>query len=172
MSIGFTELLIKSQPDKSKLFQGTLLALDPGETTGWSVFKCDGYEVTRGDSGQISCVPLEQGIQDITKLLYTWKPGFVVYEDYKVYAWKAQSHSWGELHTPQLIGAIRMRCSDLKLPVKTQMAQHAKQFMTDDKLRAWGFYQKGMKHARDSIRHGLFFLLFTYPNKPTLILPK
>lgn len=41
-----------------------------------------------------------------------------------------------------------------------QMAVTAKNFCTDDKLKQWGFWQAGQKHARDSIRHGCYFLLF------------
>jgi hypothetical protein len=40
------------------------------------------------------------------------------------------------------------------------MAHQAKGFVTDEKLKAWGFYQKGVRHARDSIRHACYFLLF------------
>jgi hypothetical protein len=33
----------------------------------------------------------------------------------------------------------------------------AKGFATDDKLKAWGFWQPGQRHARDAIRHALNF---------------
>jgi len=33
----------------------------------------------------------------------------------------------------------------------------AKTFANDDKLEAWGFWRKGQKHARDAIRHGIYF---------------
>lgn len=45
-----------------------------------------------------------------------------------------------------------------------QMAAQAKGFVDDDKLKAWGFWIKGKKHARDAIRHGVYYLLFTYHN--------
>jgi hypothetical protein len=41
-----------------------------------------------------------------------------------------------------------------------QMATTAKTFVTDEKLKQWGFWQEGMRHSRDAIRHGLYFLLF------------
>jgi hypothetical protein len=40
------------------------------------------------------------------------------------------------------------------------MASQAKAFVTDQKLKEWGFWKEGMRHSRDAIRHGLYFLLF------------
>jgi hypothetical protein len=33
----------------------------------------------------------------------------------------------------------------------------AKTFATDDKLEAWGFWKRGQKHARDAIRHAVYW---------------
>ena len=46
------------------------------------------------------------------------------------------------------------------IPTHKQMASTAKTFATDKKLREWGFWERGMRHARDAIRHGCYFLLF------------
>lgn len=46
------------------------------------------------------------------------------------------------------------------IPYYFQTAQMAKNFVTDDRLIEWQFYQRGQRHSRDSMRHGLFFLLF------------
>lgn len=154
----FIDLFTKTVPEP-KRFQGVLLALDPGETTGWCVFQATKMLA----SGQVVCATVEQGTDQIEALINQHKPDFMVYEDYKVYAWKANSHSWNELHTPQLIGGIRHICHSRKIPVYKHMAQMPKGFMTDDKLHLWGYWVKGQKHARDSIRHALYFLLFTYP---------
>jgi len=43
------------------------------------------------------------------------------------------------------------------------MAQHAKQWWTDEKLKRFGIYPKGLKHGRDALRHLLYYMLF--PNK-------
>lgn len=142
-------------------FEGTLLSLDPGETTGFSVFTC--YPPKMTHQGQIICSPLEKGIDEIGRLILEHKPTFLVYENYLVYSWKSQDHSWAALHTPNLIGCIQMHCHQQKIRKATQMAQHPKQFVTDDKLREWGYYIKGKKHARDALRHACFFLLFTFP---------
>lgn len=153
----FIDLLHKIVPEP-KRFQGVLLALDPGETTGWCVFQASKMLA----SGQIVSATVEQGTDQIEALILKHKPEYMVYEDYKVYSWKANSHSWNELHTPQLIGGIRHICHSQKIPVYKHMAQQPKEFMTDEKLKTWGYWVKGQKHARDSVRHALFFLLFSH----------
>ena len=133
-----------------------ILSLDPGETTGWAVFE-NGELLA---AGQLDTSAIEQSAAVIQSLIKIHTPAIVVYEDYRVYGWKADAHSWAALHTPQLIGAIKTICSLLSIPTHTQMAQVAKQFCTDTKLKEWGMYQKGLKHARDAIRHGCYFILF------------
>jgi hypothetical protein len=40
------------------------------------------------------------------------------------------------------------------------MAQQAKAFWTDEKLKLVGLYEPGMKHARDALRHLLYLICF------------
>lgn len=93
-------------------------------------------------------------------LLNDVKPDFIVYEDYKVYSQKLNSHAFNPIFTVRLIGAIETYCQTNGVKAHKQMATTAKNFVTDDKLKQWGFWQEGMKHARDAIRHGCYFLLF------------
>lgn len=131
-----------------------LLALDPGETTGWCVFT--GNELTGW--GQQPC--LDDPAKAITEVFANLRPTHVVCEDYKVYGWKTKQHSWAGLFTPKLIGGIQLLCSQNELWLRMQMANVAKVFCTDDKLRQWGMYQPSQRHARDAIRHACYTLLF------------
>lgn len=155
------------QQEGKELFTGSLLCLDPGETTGWISLECSGdysnYRVVGRIYGQIACNPIETaGIPNLVRLFEEAKPTKVVYEEYRVYSWKSATHSWAELHTPQFIGTIRTIASIRGIPVASHMAQQAKQFVTDDKLQDWDFYVKGQKHCRDATRHGLLYLMFTH----------
>lgn len=141
----------------------TLLALDPGETTGAAVYT-DGI-LTGYD--QLDTKDINKSTDIILKAIQEIKPNIVVYEDYKVYGWKADSHSWAALHTPQLIGTIQTLCHIYRIPVFSQMAQEAKHFCTDKKLKYWDYWAPGMKHARDAIRHGAYFLLFNLAKVPS-----
>jgi hypothetical protein len=144
----------------------TLVALDPGETTGYALFKHGILTDTR----ELPTHRIDCSVDLINNVL---TPNtMVVYENYKVYAWKADSHSWDNLHTPRLIGCIQTLCYLKGLHTHSQMAQQAKHFCTDTKLQSWGYYPKGLRHARDAIRHGCFFLLFNWEKVSKLPPPK
>lgn len=152
--IPFTELLYKR---RGSAFEPPerLLALDPGHTTGWAVF--EGGEPTA--SGQVATEA--EGWECIYRLFQDTNPTMVVYENYRIYAHKLARHSNSEVYTLRLIGAIEFICEVLcKIPYYNRMAQEAKGFVTDEKLKKWGYYKTGEKHARDAIRHGCYFLLF------------
>lgn len=152
--ISFEELLAKRRgvdfiPPKR------LLCLDPGETTGWAVFEDGMFSA----SGQASTAA--NGWKEIDKLFTDVNPTMLVYENYRVYSHKLERHSNSEVYTLRLVGVIEY-LAEVKfgIPYFNQMANQAKGFVTDDKLKAWGMYQRGHRHARDAIRHGCYFLLF------------
>ena len=104
---------------------------------------------------------MAEGWSCIDGLFRDVSPTMVVYENYRVYAHKLERHSNSEVYTLRLVGVIEYLC-DVKhqVPQYNQMASQAKGFMTDEKLKKWGMYRKGFRHARDAIRHGAYFLLF------------
>lgn len=133
-----------------------VLALDPGETTGACVF--NGPHLF--DARQLQTGLMPQAAVEVCHYIQGFDPDIVVIEDYRVYSWKTKDHAWAGLHTPRLIGATEYICHQLLKPLVKQTAQQGKGFCTDDKLMAWGLYQKGEKHARDAIRHACYYLLF------------
>ena len=164
--LSFQELATKLKP---KHFRGTLVCFDPGETTGLAIFK-DGK---LSETAQLITKTRPQGIQVVDDLFCTLKGTRhrfedskhyhdvrVVMEDYKIYGWKTDSHSWSDLHTPKFIGGIEALCHIHNIPYHLQMAQQAKGFADDKKLKAWGYYDKGQRHARDAVRHGAYYTLF------------
>ncbi len=162
----FTDFYFSAVP-KHRQFKGTLLALDPGETTGYAVFEVDVLtDIPKMlKYGELTCNPFKQGIDKLTAIIANTGPDFIVLEDYRVYSWKTKDHSWSQLHTPRLIGTIETLCHQQKIPFRKQMAQHAKGFCTNEKLKDWDFYVKGKVHARDAIRHGLYYMLFNVGKK-------
>lgn len=151
-------------------FRGRLLALDPGETTGWSVWdshdNCTRYELE--GAGQLATWDKDRHsinscVINFQRLLDTVKPDRAVLETYRVYEWKAESHAWSDVPTLRIIGSMETRLIDLGIPYSFQTAQVAKNFVTDDRLKEWSFYKRGERHSRDSMRHGLYYLLFGQP---------
>lgn len=129
-----------------------VLAFDPGETTGWCVFE----EGELKDFGQLTDTPV------VEALIRLHKPDVIVCEDYRVYAWRTNDHSWADLKTPKLIGAIDYLASSLDIKIVYQMAGMAKGFCKDSKLKEWKFWEqtRQLKHSRDAIRHACYYLLF------------
>ena len=133
-----------------------VLAIDPGETTGYALF--DGVDLDR--LGQVSTGHVDTSVIPLRKLFENVEPDIVVVEEYRVYAWRAKQHSWSSLHTPRLIGCIETLCEIHRKPIAMQGAGIVKQFVTNDKLKDWGFYIKGQPHARDATRHACYFIIF------------
>lgn len=136
-----------------------VLAFDPGETTGVCLLVCESGVIKPTIQGQLNTQDVLQGSKELRQMLAT-NPSFVVFEDYKVYGWKAKTHAWSELHTPRLIGALEFLLGDSNIPYTKQSAQQGKSFCTDEKLKEWGFYKAGLKHSMDATRHACQAVLF------------
>lgn len=158
----FNDIRLLVNKQKAFHFDGILLALDPGETTGIACFATNHSEGSTAlvHASQIKTWPLEAGVENLWDLLNTLKPDSVVFESYQVYEWKSKDHVWSQIPTVQVIGMIKTLCIQKGIPYYQQTAQVAKGFCTDDKLTQWGFWQTGLRHARDAIRHACYFLLF------------
>jgi len=173
MSISFDELFSKVRGNCQ--IPNRMLCLDPGETTGWALF--EDHQLVRW--GQIPTV-VDGKIKwhELDLLFIDTMPDYVVCEDYRVYDHKLDRHSYSQVPTLRLIGGIDLMCNlgwytveeaedvdnsyyeQHTCPIHYQMAVTAKSFCTDEKLKQWGFWQEGMRHSRDAIRHGCYFLLF------------
>lgn len=145
-------------------FYGSVLALDPGETTGYAILNRTPEMTSLASAGQIKTWPMPHCVTDIGRLFEETKPNFLVYESYHIYSWKTQQHTHSEVATIQVIGSIQTLAILQGLPYATQSAQIGKEFCTDSKLEGWNLWLPGLRHARDAIRHACYFLLFGKPN--------
>lgn len=160
MKLSFNDLRTKSQPVE-KRWTGTLLSLDPGHTTGYSLWEVTTDKVTMIDANQLLTWKDDDiRLNTFNGLLHKYEIDHVIYESYQVYDWKVKDHSWSQVPTLQVIGGIKILLQQRIISYSSQTAQVAKQFCTDEKLEQWGFYREGLRHARDAIRHGCYFLLF------------
>lgn len=134
-----------------------VLGFDPGETTGACFFQ--GTSLLK--AGQLKTKVVNQdSLINLTTFFDFIRPDEVVIEDYRVYGWKTEEHAFAGLHTPKLIGMIITICIIRGLPYTLRMAQPAKAFVTDEKLEAWGLYDRGQRHSRDAMRHAIFQMIF------------
>ena len=146
----------KKQKRESPADNFNLLCFDPGHTTGWAVF--EGLILTR--YGQIDTSNIPAAVGNITELFQINDPEAVVIEDYRIYKWRAKHHIGSDMLTTRVIGCIETICVTQSVQrIVKQPAHTAKGFCTDKRLKDWGFYQTGQKHANDAIRHGCYYLL-------------
>lgn len=154
----FVELLERNK--RQKFADNKLLCIDPGGTTGIAVFhKGELKMVTQLDT--IDSKTDKVNYHVIDDFLRSTDFDRIIIEDYRVYQHKLKEHSFSKIPTLRLIGAIEYYCEMGNIPIDYQMAMQAKGFATDAKLKSWGFWQTGMRHSRDAIRHGIYWLLFS-----------
>lgn len=135
---------------------GKLLSLDPGHTTGWSVFQ-DGDFV---EGGQIQSNP-DISYKPVVSFINQIAPDEVVMEKYTIYQHKLKQHAGSDVPTLRLIGALELIFEIRGVPITYQTAAQAKGFCDDKKLKAWGLWKNQQKHYHDSLRHALYYLLFS-----------
>jgi hypothetical protein len=141
-------------------FRGRIAIFDPGETTGFACFQRTAEVTVLLGCQQIPTWPIESGYLELQKVLDEYRPSRVLYEAYHVYKWRLEEHTFSEVPTIQIIGALKLLLLQRGIPYSNQTAQVGKGFCTDDKLKYWDLYMPGKVHARDAIRHGCHFLLF------------
>lgn len=110
---------------------------------------------------QLPTKNLDDAAAVLNAMIRKWGIYEIACEDYRVYAWESDKHKWAALHTPKLIGLIMGVAWFNKVHVTLRMAIQAKQFVTDEKLVAWGLWKKGEKHSRDAIRHAVYHQIFS-----------
>lgn len=139
----------------------TVLTLDPGGTTGWSVFGVH-PDAMEGDpdirvldnvlwwtAGQFSGKQDDQ-IDEIVALVESWPSARLVTEDFNI-------RQQAVLLDPAEINAVVRWATRPRYWVK-QHASLAMSTVTDDRQKAWGFWIPGKEHARDAVKHNITFL--------------
>jgi hypothetical protein len=137
--------LIKNRPTR-------LIAIDPGDTTGVSFWR----------SGQmVSATTMRRDLLLFKRVIEHFAPDVIAMESYRIYAHKTNQHTHSDVPTLRLIGAIELiaEMQQPLIPIVFQSASQAKGFVTDQKLEAWGLYDGINKHARDSIRHAVYYMI-------------
>lgn len=135
----------------------SLLALDPGLTTGWALFKY-GTPYVCGQSNTREVASMCERIESLTDLIPD-SDRLLVVEDYFIYPSKAKDHIYSTVPVARLIGCIETIAYQRYIRVVFQSASSAKGLVSDDRLLRHDLYVPGMPHAMDAIRHGLYYVL-------------
>lgn len=127
------------------------ISIDPGETVGYSIWE-DSKRLTQGEKKTIDFLIMLEDIIDELDL--------IIYEGYALRRSSAKAMINNEFITSQVIGVIKWLAYKAKVEtVKQSPAQ--KEFFTNNRLKKLGLYDRGQQHARDSVRHALYYQFFT-----------
>lgn len=163
----------------------TVIAFDPGGTTGWSVFDVHPEALfdsevsiveninlwthgqtdcgsTKGNLGKsshagISTTGEAAGVAELVGLCRSWPGAAVVIEDFIV---RRMDQSRDFLSPVRITAALSQWLWQMDRHYFVQQPAYAKTTVTDARLKAWGFYSRagGENHARDADRHAITFL--------------
>lgn len=125
-----------------------VIALDPGNSTGW-VFRAVDGSLVGGTVG-------EDHLQ-VYMLLENWRPQIVIYETFQLYPGKAQQLSWNSFYPVEVIGVIKlwvMRHPEVRL---VGLQPSVKKFaLGNNELDLWKTVEKldqvATEHLRDAVR--------------------
>jgi hypothetical protein len=147
----------------------SLIGIDPGGMTGWSILTTTIDKIRDTDLTLEQTVDLwhhgeiptegpwgEQRAVDLLIEMGHNAPGYPtwVIEDFRV---RRLDKTREFLSPPRLIGALTQIIWQDGLGLNMQTPRD-KTSVTDERLKSWGFYQRGMGHARDADRHSLYLL--------------
>lgn len=153
----------------------TVVAIDPGGTTGWSVMCVEADALVDPDvsilrsiahraTGQVDLGNEDAHAAQLVELLAAWPLAAVVIEDFTLRTFKMSRELLSPVRLTAKIEYVLYQgledCEPAGRRVFKQQPSQAKSTATDERLRQWGLYirEGGMEHARDADRHAITFL--------------
>lgn len=165
--------------------RATVIAIDPGGTTGWSLISVHPGSLVESDAavldnisvhqhGQVDCGSRRgnlgtslhpdistdgefSGVYDLFKLIEGWPCAAVVIEDFHLRQFRKDR----DLLSPvRITAALEYLIWREGRDAHFQTPADAKRVCTDDRLKRWQMYDPvgSMVHARDADRHAILFL--------------
>jgi hypothetical protein len=138
-----------------------VIALDPGGTTGWSIFQVH-PDAMSGDPtipvmANVECWyageftgSQDSQIDEILAMVEEWPHARLVTEDFHLRQVNAV------LDPVEINAILRWACRP-RYWVKQQPGL-AMGTVSDDRQKAWGYWVPGKPHARDAVKHAITFL--------------
>jgi hypothetical protein len=151
------------------------LCVDPGETTGWSLWDADGklryadqtpmwqfadmvFACAEGKDTRLFASFFEALTEQEREEGLMPKIHAMVVEQWQLYPWELQNLAWDECRTARVIGALTLICRQFGIKFILQGAdiKNGAQAAGAEALYLEPVHEN--RHANDSIQHGVFFL--------------
>lgn len=125
----------------------SVIALDPGNSTGWCLRNNDG-RLIGGTIGELHC--------DVWQLLNSYHPEVVVYETFQMYPGKAQKLIWNTFYPCEVIGIIKLWCMLNERNLVGLQPSVKKFALANSELDLWKTVERygapATEHMRDAVR--------------------
>jgi hypothetical protein len=148
----------------------TVLALDPGGTTGWASYQAEvmsyaalgdetqtpkyEYYDEKWERGQLAGIDHQKALYTLMGLKHT-DEYYIVCERFV-----ERPDNKGAIDIAQkYIGVVELFAIDRQANLVMQMPAQAKGFVKDATIKKLGLWFPGQRHAMDATRHLLFFLV-------------
>jgi hypothetical protein len=171
--------------DEITYSEATVIAIDPGGTTGWSLMSVHPESLTNPHAdflenifthqhGQVDCGSHRgnldsslhtgistdgefSGVYDLAELIESWPASAVVIEDFTL---RQQRKDRDLLSPVRITAALGFRLWLKGRDYHVQQPADAKTTCSNLRLREWGMYDSvgDLEHARDADRHAILFL--------------
>lgn len=131
-----------------------VLAVDPGKTTGIAVWNSGTFSAW-AEEYELALDFVASYIRD------DYRPDVVVIEDFVITqrTTKMGTANWRRGQELEFIGVARWWCKTTGVEFVLQTPSQAKSFSTDQKLKTYGWWSKGVDHPRDATRHLMLYLV-------------
>lgn len=130
-----------------------ILALDPGESTGWCCRNKDGL-VYGGTCGKSHV--------EVADLIMSCRPDIVVLERFNLYPQMAKSLAWNSFYPCEVIGVIKYTCAMCQIPYVEQapsIKKYAGGFKEDwQHLKDISPKGKVTEHTKDAYLHYRYYI--------------
>lgn len=132
----------------------TIIALDPGGTTGWASVRLEPRKVPEFNCGQLAADNHHSELNTLLGLNHT--------DNYTVvcerFEYRAYSRAGLVLDSREYIGVAKLFCQERNVPLVMQSAAQGKGFVKDINIKRLGLWSMGWPHAMDAMRHLLFYI--------------
>lgn len=131
-------------------FEPSILALDPGESTGWCFI---------GRDGVLSAGTAPKDHLKVAERLDVLNPDIVVYETFNLYPGKAQKLIWNSFYPCEVIGVILYKARSAGRVIVGQ-APPIKKYAgpLPQKFIDYSRKEKLTEHSKDACQHLCYFL--------------
>lgn len=125
----------------------SVIALDPGNSTGW---------VRRDDDGSLVGGTCGEDHTQVWDLLCECEPRVVVYETFQMYPGKAQKLIWNTFYPCEVIGIIKLWCMLNEVDLVGLQPSVKKFALANSELDLWKTVERygapATEHMRDAVR--------------------